>query len=295
MEEEVTLHSPEEETGTFSAAVRSTVAARRAALAFEGDATFEQILYFLLMGVKGGVSGSQQAATAAYLYAFEPSIKADPGQESYTLEFGDNVQAWEAEYCMASKLEISGAPNEAWRLRADIFGRQLTLTSFTADKNPPSVEPALFNLTQLYVDDTWAGIGGSELPGTLLGFTWTYDTGLSPLVAADGNIYFASHVIRKHRVELKMTLAFITGTNTERAKYLSQTLRNIRIAATGSEIESPYNNYIYLDTRGYYTSWSTLGERDGLDIVEVTVSSFGDVTNDDEAAVSVMAAVAAVP
>ena len=284
-----------EDIGALTKSFRSYVAGKAAELKFDGDALFEQLLYFLMMGVKGGVTGSKQGETAAYLWTFTPSLVASGAQNSFTIEYGDNLQAFEAEYCMVPSLSLSGSPNEALKLSAEIFGRQVSDASFTGALSLPTVEPALFNATKLYIDDTWAALGGNKMDATLLDFTLKIDTGLKPIVTADGNLYFSLHVEKPRGVELDMTLAFNTDVNTERAQWAAQGKRAFRLETIGSLIEGAYYKKLTVDIWGRYADWDTLGEKDGADVVAVKVASVGDIVNNHELSVAIINAVSALP
>lgn len=440
LKEDVTLHQPTEELGALSKVVRSIVTGKQAALKFDGDATFEQILYALLMGVKGnitplailpegaviftspdtyvsyltevidqditthmdadalaassfiyiglsnpfkvidvtmGTAKNSELATLtaeyskgdaaweaivivdgtvdgeatlaksgkitftpptdpawakdtineqelywlrlkvdiplsetvdiaeirvsdeAYTWIFAPSIFASAVQDSFTIEYGDNVQVAEAEYCMASVITISGAPDEPLKLSIDIFGRQATVegVSFTGSLGlPAGFEDVLFNKCKFYINDNWATIGDTLKANTLLEFTFKINTGLIAHKSADGTLYFSFHGEDLKQVELDMTIVMNdTVATAERAKWQSQTERAIRIEAEGSEIQTGYNKKLTLDIWAVYSDWDTLSEKDGLDTVVVKLVSVGDLTNDHEFAVSVVNKWSALP
>lgn len=65
-----------------------------------------------------------------------------------------------------------------------------------------------------------------------------------------------------------MTFAFNSGAETERTKFDGETLRLIRM-----EVIDILLRKLTLDFCGIYADWATLSERDGGDVVEVTMSS----------------------
>lgn len=102
MKDTPTLYRPKEDRGSLAEFIRSFKIANLAALSFEADVNFEQILYWLHMGVLGGVTPSGGGDAKTWL--FTPGISAPNAFNSFTIEFGDDVQAWETEYCLASQI-----------------------------------------------------------------------------------------------------------------------------------------------------------------------------------------------
>lgn len=326
MKESPVIHRPVEERGTLAEFSRSLKVANLAELTFEGDVTFEQILYLLHMGMLGNVSPTNASGTAwasetakslgdivvptspngyqykcttagttdvsepspwgttmggttadgsvvwtccaGKLWTFTPSMAAAGVFDSFTIEYGDDVQAWETEYCLVKGIEVSGAMNEPMRVRGDIFGRKMTATTFTPDLNPPSVISVPTQKAKLYIDDEDGTIGSTEKSATLIAFTFSIATGLAPKRYADGAIDFSAYAEAFKGVELSMTFAFNSGAEVERLKFDGETFRLIRIEAIGALLRK-----LTLDFCGIYTDWATLSEREGEDIVEVTMSS----------------------
>ena len=75
-------------------------------------------------------------------------------------------------------------------------------------------------------------------------------------------------------MELKATFAFNSDAEAERVLFDGKTLRLIRIKAEGSLVGAATAlKTLTLDACGLYTDFATLSERDGEDIVEITLSS----------------------
>ena len=336
-----TIHRPVEERGNFAEFSRSVRVANLAELTFEGDATFEQILYWLHMGILG--AGSPVSGNANKIWTFTPAMTAAGTFDSFTIEYGDDIEQWETEYCLARKIEISGAMNEAVKVRVDIFGRKMTVCDFTGELVPPTLESAITQKARVYIDNDGV-IGTTEKSDMLISFTYTITTGLEPKRYGDGSLDFSGYTEKVKGVELKATFAFNANAEAERLLFNGETLRLVRIeiegstiaadAASGSaltailtagattaavtsgadfvvgetiEIEDEHlrvtainaNNLtvirgvygttavehastttidivnerrLTLDMSGIYTDFATLSERDGEDVVEVTLS-----------------------
>jgi len=347
MKESPTIHRPVEERGQLAEFSRSVKVANLAELTLESDVTFEQILWLLHMGVLGGVVPVTAGAPAtANRWTFTPAMAAAGVFDSFTIEYGDDIEQWESEYCMASAIEISGAMNEPMKVRGDIFGRKMTVCAFTGAFSVPTVESVLTQKARLYIDDETGKIGGTIQSDTLIGFTYRINTGLTFKRFADGSIDFSSYNENFKGVELRMTFAFNAGAEVERLKFDGSTQRLVRIEALGSAAQAKedsgdtvgvgdwtdvatnvlvtasanftvdrviivdterllvtaltdathltvvrgyegttaaahtaaatiyavHDKRLVLDFCGIYTDWATLSDRDGEDVVEVTMS-----------------------
>jgi len=272
MKSSPTIHRPVEERGTMAEFSRSVKVADLAELTFEGDATFEQILYLLHMGILGSVSPSE-VDTTGKLWTFTPAMVAVGAFDSFTIEYGDDVQAWETEYCLARAIEISGAMNEAMRMRAEIFGRQMTPVTFTPSIDPPTVESIPFQQVKLYIDDETGTIGTTEKSSSIISASYSINTGLYAKRYGDGLIIFSVYGEGIKGIELRMTFAFNAGAEVERLLFDGKTLRLIRLEIEGSVISDAIKKKLTLDFCGIYTDFATLSERDGEDVVEVVMST----------------------
>jgi len=261
---------PEEERGSLAAFFRAYAPQRQAELGdLTGDATFEDILYPLLMAVKGGVTPTQpDGTTSTYLWTFSPNLTSGNDPDTFTVEWGDDVQAWESEYVFATSLTISGALGEAWKVSASLVGRQHTATSFTAGLSDRTVESCLMNLTKLYIDDSGGSIGTTQIETAFISFEWRLPEHFVPFFTADGNKYYTTHSEKKMAPELDLTLVLDSTTKTLlTTKYTAGTIQLVRIAGEGSNIESTYNKYIYIDGAYLITGIDALTEQDGKTVV----------------------------
>lgn len=337
-----TINMPVEARGQLAEFSRSVKISDLAELAYEGNATFEQILYLLHMGVLGNVTAGSGGDDKTW--TFTPTMDAATVFDSFTIEYGDDVEQWETEHCMASLIELVLAMNEPVMMRGDIFGRKMTVCNFTASQTIPTIEDILSQRARVYIDDQDGSIGATEKSSTLIAATYTINTGLTPKRYGDGSQAFSGYAENFKGVELKLTFAFNAGAETERLKFDGATQRLIRILVEGSEIKTvdstatltdnplsisattvnvsdgtkctkhtpikidteqmwvtainanaltvvrgyngtapathtqttavhnATNKKLILDACGIYTSWETLTDREGEDIVELTLS-----------------------
>jgi hypothetical protein len=235
MKQSPTIYKPPDERGNMSESTRSVKVAQMADLVWSGELTFEQVLYWLHMGVAGNIT--PVSGESNYVWNFAPALTAAGTFDSFTIEAGDDIQANEVEYCMASQIEISGGMNEPLKATVTIFGRQMTQCSFTGSLTPPDVEDVLTQMGRVYIDDEDGVIGTTEKSATLISFTLTINTGLTPVRYGDGTINFSSYQEGKKSVSLRMTLAFNAGVEAERASYHDgETLRLVRLEFLGGNV-----------------------------------------------------------
>ena len=235
MKQSPTIYKPKDERANMAENTRSVLVGKIADLAWSGEVTFEQILYPLHMGVAGNIS--PVSGDSSYIWNFAPSLVSAGTFDSFTIEYGDDIQANEVEYCMASQIEISGGMNEPLKATVTIFGKQMTQCTFTASLTPPSVEDVLTQMGRVYIDDEDGAIGTTEKSATLISFTLTINTGLTPIRHGDGTITFSGYQEGEKGVSLQMTLAFNSGVEAERNSYHDgETLRLVRLEFPGGNV-----------------------------------------------------------
>jgi hypothetical protein len=282
MTPEHTFQYPVDERKSLAEYKRVRETARRTSMRYEGDATYQQIVDFLGMTLKGGVSGSQVGSTIAYLWTYTPNLAAVNTQDSYTVEYGDNSQNWEADFVVCESMELSIGLGETVQLRADLLGRQATTSTATTIADPDVVE-IVANHAQIWIDPAWASLGSTAQASLLTGATIRLPSGLTPVKYADGSLDWSTVVENRRHFELDLEFAMGSVAKTEWDAYVAGTLRAIRIKLTGGMIVGSTPYYLQIDMIGRYTSPPEFfGSRDGLDIYRVTFASMTDGTNELE-------------
>jgi len=266
------------------------IVGEEAKIVWAGDLNHRHANWLLSMAIRGNVTPTQPDGTnepLSYLWTYTPTLTAANtpdianGIETYTIEYGDNLQAYEVEYCFATKLQISGAPNEPVKFTCDIAGRQREDVSFTGSLTAQSVQLFPFNLASIAIDTTGAGIGDTAKTGLLRAFTWSLDTMFRPFYTADGALYFAC--VAEDRKSPELTLTYVRGTtaDTERSAYGDRTTKFLRIKLNGqTEMDASQSNepYLILDQAIRYKEWPTFGDQDGLATVQVKADCVYDST-----------------
>jgi hypothetical protein len=302
------LHMPDQDKRSLSRnQSNSFVVGKEATGSIEGELNHRQIIWMLSNAIRGNVTPTQPAATLqpnAYLWAFEPGLTTGNtpditnGIDTFTMEFGDNVQAYEMEYTYTTSLEISGAPNEPINFTWEITGRQITATTFTAALPDITVQFFPLNLAKFYIDTSYAGIGGTQQDCMLRAFTWTLETMFTSRFCANGSQVFSGVNEDKKKVDLELTYYRDALSEAERAKYDAQTTTYLRIAIEGgTELDVGQSNvpYIHLDGAFRYTEWPETDDEDGVLTVSVTAESQYDATGGKEFEVNVLTDLDAFP
>lgn len=283
------------------------VAGKQADLVWEGALNMRHIIWLMSMAIRGNVTPTQPDSTnqpLAYLWTFEPGITTantpdiTNGIDTYTIEYGDNLQAYEAEYCFATRLQISGAPNELCKFTCDITGRQNTDASFTGALVAQSVQYFPFNKCKFYVNTSWATLGNTEKADLLKSFTWTLDTQFRAGYTAHNQLYFYDVVEDKKAVELELVYARNTNADAERTKYEQGTTTFLQILLEGqTELDVGQSNEPYVKLYGayQYLGWPSPDDEDGLSTHAVRAESVFDSVGSRMFGASCLTSLAAIP
>jgi len=281
------LIQPEEERGSLAQYHRSYIASKLVEGTLEGEATFEEIIIPLCMNIED-IDGSAASTitSSTYDWDFEPNWTSANNPGTWTMEWGDDVQAWEAEYVFGTGLTISGATEESWMISSDVAGRKLTTASFSGSSVVSDLENILFQESKLYIDDESSTIGTTQITGSFLDFEWSLGQHYTYRFTGDGELYFNSHKECKHAPELTLTLVLDATTKTQlTTKYENETQQVVRIAADGGTTgDGGYSKYCYIDGCYKITDVSELGDSDCDTIVSLTMtgeygSTYGKMYN----------------
>ena len=176
-DQQVTI--PQDDIGKNVPGYRAVTGGKLVTNTIEVERGYFQLLplVFSLL-LEGGITAVEQTTDQDdYLWAFAQDLTATGNTpDTMTLEYGDlGVQGFEVEYVVFEKVKISGTvPQDggdaAIKISIDFFGRQNTKTTFTAAIAAPAVTEMSGFLAQLYIDTSWAGVGGTEKTNLLRAF-----------------------------------------------------------------------------------------------------------------------------
>jgi len=259
------LHRPQEETGSLAGNTRTVVVGEELKMSFEGDCTFEQLVYLLNMGIKGITTPTGTSPT--YTWAFKHTLTSPSTPKSFSFQFGDDEAVYDAEYVLASGLQISGKMDAPLTMKADLFGRNFAASSW----NPAvgalasqTVETALSNKMRLYIDAAGGTIGSTEKAATIISFDWKLDTRYVPRKRGGSNLYFAGISQGRPKLTVDMTVEFNAGVEAEAVIFRAGTRRLFRLEIPGTGTKK-----ITFDWSGVYTDFGPLEEQDGMDTVKL--------------------------
>ena len=283
-------------SGVLSRAVTKPQMTREASqLEVATDLDFEQVLFPLLSGVKGGVTPSSPGSGEARLWTFSPSQTA-PSVDSYSLEFvvddGSTKQEVEAAYGITSSFEITGGVEALPQITFSLDARKSNDSTYTSGISLPGManEFAANLRWQCTMDDTWANIGSTNIGGQVYGFTWGASAYVMPQYYLDGRdtLDFSGVEPQTRTIDVSMESAYDTGASnfveTEMGKKDSGTMRFLELRLTGASFSSPDNALSrYIKLRGCFVhaddSMEELGaDRDGSSVVSMHLLSQYDPT-----------------
>jgi len=269
----------------LSAAYTAKILADGVTLA-DADGAYYQLLPLLLsMGIKNITPAEQTPSQADYLWDAPAPQTAAESVDSVTLEVGDDTQGYEVAYCLARRLTISGdCESGECHVSADVFGDQIVQTTLTGALAVPSVEMINAKLSRLYINDTWAALGNTELASALVNWELVMDLGVHPKFLGSASRKFTTHGQAMIGAELTLTLERIAGVATEELKYrpasgYAVTPRFVRVEVTGNQIGSGEVSTLTMDLAGVWTSWQPLGgDREGNTLDVVKLAAGYDIT-----------------
>jgi len=202
------FHMPEdEERNSLALLHRQTEIAKGTTLQFTGAVTFEQILQFLSMGVKGAITPTTPTnGVLTRDWTFLPTLTALNAPDSFTFEYGDDQQEYECGYVMAEQLELAFAMGEVGQLSANLFGKATAKSTFTGALSAPTVEDVVSQTMKFYKDTSWANLGNTEKAAILANATIRIPTGFTKVPYGDGSTEWSTHGESKRAAEVEITL-----------------------------------------------------------------------------------------
>lgn len=273
-----------EDVGQLTKTDRTVTTSYGAQLTMESTpATYTQILHILEAGIDAETA-TQDGAGTDYIWVYTLGATAN-SPKTYTMEAGDNSDVGEGEYGFVQEFNLSGAAGDPGTVNIDsalwVF-RQYTDTSFTGALTLDAVEEIVFAKGKLYIDADGGSFGGTQISGSLLGFSLNVDTGIRAVPVGDGNLYFASTKNVGPTATLEITLEHDTNAVAERTNWRNETVRKVRLLFEGSTVATPGTTYskntLLIDIRGKWMDITTLDDQDGDNVVTLTLEMSDDST-----------------
>ncbi len=253
----------------------------QAELPFEADANFEQLGYLLAMAIKGGVTPSGPT-DSLYTWTFKPNLGAANDVDSFTFQYGDDVQAFISSWVFGTDLELSGSltgDGEPLMVKSNLVGQNVRTAAFTGGlSNPSSLTPVKMGKSKLYVDSAWANLGDTEVSNTLVDLSYKVAPGLTPVKFGNGELFYTDVAEKKRHVELDITFAFNPGVAGYFANYIAtpQTPIFARVKFEGPTVGETAKAELDLDGHFVIDDYGPLDDREGQDIVKLKLVSLQD-------------------
>lgn len=273
----------EEDIGSLGGANRTMkVAVGAQCEVVETPFTFEQFPWLCQAGVEAQKTGVADGAGSGKIYTFDFPLTAANTLKTLTVEAGNNQKVYELEYGFVPSFTVRGEPDAAVMMAGMFRGRQRTATTFTEALTAPSVDEAVFNMSQLYLDAAGGTMGNTAITCALMGFNIQVNTGLMPEQAGNGSMLFCDLSAPAWEIQTDVVFRHLTAEDTEEANWLAETARLLEIKLTGPALASAGTTYTYKTARfqfpGKWTKFAVLSDRNGTDIITGTFMAKYDPT-----------------
>lgn len=273
------FHQPQDERVLLERFVntrRQLAGIEEVSWSFQGDATYEQLPYFL----NGVIEPATVTGTGPYTYTYAPNYAASNAQKTYTIEYGDDLQAYEIEFAYLKTLTMSGGAHSPVKMSAQGGARQKSEVSFTGSLTAPTVETIMGNSCQLYYGTSWSNLtgGGTLATATLIDWSITMESGLMPSKRTDGTDYFTLLGEGKRQLfRYSFTLEFNTIANSTldlSSDFQAGTQQWFEIRTAGSSSRSlKIQMAVTIDD---YQDFA--GVQDGINVIRISGGSHYDTT-----------------
>lgn len=246
---------------------------------YESDLTFEEILPFLAMGLKGGVTAVGVGADKTW--TFTPPSTGDPAVSPYTLEFGltdfTTTYGRRVPNVVTTQMTLEFPVNAPAKFSAELLGGKVVVAAPTAALAQITGREIMNgSLTEVFIDDAFGGLGTTKKSGTVISARAVITTGMRPDYKLDGRAALDYGQLLYGNVEcvLTLTMEYVGNADAEIIKWRDGGIRFIQLKNTGGLIPTTaINKSLKLNGAFEYVEGSTIGVQDGNDIVTLTAKS----------------------
>jgi len=241
--------------------------------------SFDELSYFLHFPAGGTAASS---GGTSYLWdQFAWGGTASGSALSWTAEYGDDVQNYEAEYVFPTRIRLSADSDGMTQLESDMVGRQNTKSTKTAltPASPVNIPGYLwvpkFATAQSGLD------GASTIPNFLRSWEMDWSTGLVPHTYQDGLDYFGQN---QESMPVLGTVRLVVDSNATAItqfydKAEAGTIDFLNLTATGADVGDGTAYKADIDVCLEYQNVQMLaGEIEGVNTYEVEASIMLDET-----------------
>lgn len=207
--------------------------------------------------------------------------------QAFTCRAGNIQRVWESAYVFPTDLEIKGdggSDSDAVMMSWNGFGRQWNsqVLGFE-DLAIPAVTRSIFTKGVLSIDAIGGTMGNTPIANTNLGFSVKINTGIIPIMASNGELFFA-FAERRNRYEFvsEIKMEYNPTTVIEIDAWKAQTKRQVEIKLIGDAFQTPGTVYsvdtCLIQMPGKWEKFSGLEDVEGGDTVTGTFRAQYDAT-----------------
>jgi hypothetical protein len=286
-------------TGSFFSARRAAYGREQVTFSAVDMATFEDIVFWASMFIKGGVTPTSDAETPpAYTWVFSPSLATDD-LKSITLEHGEPSNRYKTTQVMVTqaviRFDADSDTEPAVMLDLQLEGIGWVTAAFTAAIGDRATEPITARGMKLYLDDAGGTIGTTQVLGKLISGSVTFNPNIHFKAFSENETGPAPGKVGRGSYDVTYQFVMEFDDDVQFAKHRDPEPQDqlIRLSREGSEInDSPANNLFQLDIfRGIWSSWSP-GDRDGNMIATMGGMAYVDIAEGKSFELTVVNAVA---
>jgi hypothetical protein len=237
------------------------------------DGVYDEIPYILALALGGETPAG---AGSPYTWTWDLPDDTAPTHALFTVEYTDGG-TWvvRGEDVIATGLTISGVSGKGWKFEAPITGGDVTYPgAITADPSLVAAPtPIRMADTVLYVDADYGDIGTSDVPATLISFSWKLENLLHTKLFA-GSLFPNGRGSAKWKTTLELIVEAEEAVfQTEMANLLDTTQSAIQVKASSGAFS------LSLDGNYMLQNVDTLDDRDGNNIVKLTYQGEKDASD----------------
>ncbi|TAL46544.1 MAG: hypothetical protein EPN91_00040 [Salinibacterium sp.] len=285
-------HKPAEARNSYAKNYRSFLVKRNPALTgVKWSPCFETLVRYLQFGAKGAVTGGAGDAGTPpmYTYTFKRTVASNDLKHA-TLEVGNNVQEWDLEGSVLNRWDLKFTAGGAMEGTMDWLALKATEASFTGSLSDTTPEDINGAMATVYIDDTTIGTTLAAYP---LDLSFSHDNGWAQLHALVGQITAKENYRpQPSKADLELKVAF-DGVG-EYDKFVSHTLRKIRLSCDGAIIHDAVKSNLALDWYGKWDAYD-MGSDGGLHVATIKGESFYNSTLGSDWQIVVKTSLASVP
>jgi hypothetical protein len=238
---------------------------------------FEQIGHILSAGVESVVTGSADTGGSGYIYTHNMPTTTANTYKTYTIEGGDNEQAYEMEYSFVDSFTISGAGGEALKGTVNWNGRQVSKSTFTSALSLQTVSDIVFSKGKLYIDGVSGTMGATQITNTWLSMNLDVKTGIQPVFTGDGKKYFSYTKCIGPEATLDLTFEHNDNSVSMFDYWQAETPLQVRMAFEGPALTTAGATYTYksfiIDFVGKIVKVNAPTNQDGDTVVTISMQA----------------------